>query len=255
MGRKGKERKGKHLSRSSWRLSCIGGFEAGRLPKVARVDARLLRRAHLTFKHSHVSSYQLLLFVYPRRYEVAVRTSHRSSVISDPEAEQSASSSFTRGIPPAHLITFPRLPVTPSSPHLPTTKMLVSLPRLLRSRTPWPRSLRAFSTTLPRLQFPIQPNPIPYVEACPSPTCACAPAPPDLDIDRKTPLLNTMAPYTEQVLLCTGKDDWTSNLEDDGGDTATFVKGLKSVIGKGGSAFDVCTPPPHEYNTFRNGGC
>ncbi|KAG9200661.1 hypothetical protein G6514_006840 [Epicoccum nigrum] len=50
-----------------------------------------------------------------------------------------------------------------------------------------------------------------------------------------------MAPYTEQVLLCTGKADWASNLEDDGGDTATFVKGLKSVIGKGGEAFDPFT--------------
>jgi hypothetical protein len=54
-----------------------------------------------------------------------------------------------------------------------------------------------------------------------------------------------MAPYTEQVLLCTGKEDWTSNLEDDGGATAAFVQGLKAVIGKGGEAFDVCTPPPH----------
>ena len=52
-----------------------------------------------------------------------------------------------------------------------------------------------------------------------------------------------MAPYTEQVLLCTGKEDWTSNLEDDEGATADFVKGLKGVIGRGGEAFDVCKPP------------
>ncbi|KAJ4310805.1 hypothetical protein N0V94_008273, partial [Neodidymelliopsis sp. IMI 364377] len=50
-----------------------------------------------------------------------------------------------------------------------------------------------------------------------------------------------MAPYTEQVLLCTGKEDWTSNLEDDEGATADFVKGLKGVIGKGGEAFDPFT--------------
>lgn len=54
-----------------------------------------------------------------------------------------------------------------------------------------------------------------------------------------------MAPYTEQVLLCTGKEDWTSNLEDDVGGTAEFVKGLKGVIGKGGEGFDVCKPPLH----------
>jgi leucyl-tRNA synthetase len=62
-----------------------------------------------------------------------------------------------------------------------------------------------------------------------------------------------MAPYTEQVLLCTGKADWASNLEDDGGDTATFVKGLKRVIGKGGEAFDVCTPPLAPTNSTRSG--
>ncbi|KAF3049906.1 Leucyl-tRNA synthetase, mitochondrial [Didymella keratinophila] len=50
-----------------------------------------------------------------------------------------------------------------------------------------------------------------------------------------------MAPYTEQVLLATGKEDWTSNLEDDEGATADFVKGLKSIIGKGGEAFDPFT--------------
>ena len=123
--------------------------------------------------------------------------------------------------------------------------MSLSLPRLFRARTPFPRALRALSTSQPRLHSPIQPKPIPYVETCPSPTCACAPTPPGLDIDRKTPLLNTMAPYTEQVLLCTGKEDWASNLEDEGGATATFVQGLKSVIGKGEEAFDVCTPRSH----------
>lgn len=51
-----------------------------------------------------------------------------------------------------------------------------------------------------------------------------------------------MAPYAEQVLICTGKEDWTSNLEDDTGAVADFVKGVKRVIGRGGEKFDVCTP-------------
>ena len=119
--------------------------------------------------------------------------------------------------------------------------MSVTLLRLSRARAPCIRRLRTFSTTTPRSQSLVQS--IPYTESCPSPTCACASAPSDLDIDRKTPLLNTMAPYTEQVLLATGKEDWTSNLEDDEGATADFVKGLKGVIGKGGEAFDVCKPP------------
>lgn len=80
---------------------------------------------------------------------------------------------------------------------------------------------------------------IPYTQSCPSPTCECASTPPDLDIDRKTPLLNTMAAYSEQVILCTGKPDWHSNIEQDEGATGAFIKGLKSVIGKGGTGFDV----------------
>jgi hypothetical protein len=133
-----------------------------------------------------------------------------------------------------------------SSTRLPstTTNMSVAFLRLSRARVPCIRSFRAFTTTTPRLQSPTQS--IPYTETCPSPTCACAAAPPDLDIDRKTPLLNTMAPYTEQVLLATGKEDWTSNLEDDSGPTADFVKGLKGIIGKGGEAFDVCKPPARQ---------
>lgn len=63
--------------------------------------------------------------------------------------------------------------------------------------------------------------------------------PPDLDIDRKSPLLNTMAAYSEQVILCTGKEDWESNIEHEQGETGDFVKGLKSVIGRGSPDFDV----------------
>ncbi|KAF1363984.1 hypothetical protein EJ07DRAFT_162514 [Lizonia empirigonia] len=91
------------------------------------------------------------------------------------------------------------------------------------------------------MQPGISPVPsIPYTATCPAPTCACGSTPRGLDIDRTTPLLNTMAPYAEQVLLCTGKEDWASNLEDDGA-TGEFVKGLKSVIGKGAPGFDPFT--------------
>jgi leucyl-tRNA synthetase len=51
-----------------------------------------------------------------------------------------------------------------------------------------------------------------------------------------------MAPYAEQVILCTGKEDWASNIEQEEGATGEFVSGLKGVIGKGGEGFDVCTP-------------
>ncbi|KAF2274235.1 uncharacterized protein EI97DRAFT_422724 [Westerdykella ornata] len=79
---------------------------------------------------------------------------------------------------------------------------------------------------------------IPHVPSCPSPTCACARMPPDLDIDRKSPLLHTMAPYTEQVVICTGKDDWSSRIEDEQSDSGDFLRGIKGIIGRGGQAFD-----------------
>ncbi|KAF2648591.1 hypothetical protein K491DRAFT_549835, partial [Lophiostoma macrostomum CBS 122681] len=62
--------------------------------------------------------------------------------------------------------------------------------------------------------------------------------PPDLDIDRKTPLLHTMAPYSEHVLVCTGREDWSSRIEDEEGVEGDFVRGLKGVVGKGGGLFD-----------------
>jgi hypothetical protein len=58
-----------------------------------------------------------------------------------------------------------------------------------------------------------------------------------------------MAPYAEQVILCTGKEDWASNIEQEEGATGDFVSGLKGVIGKGAEAFDVrnrCSSPPQD---------
>jgi hypothetical protein len=49
-----------------------------------------------------------------------------------------------------------------------------------------------------------------------------------------------MAAYSEHVILCTGQEDWHSNIEQDEGATGKFVRGLKGVIGKGGRGFDVC---------------
>jgi hypothetical protein len=145
-----------------------------------------------------------------------------------------------------------------ASPTLPTTTMSYTFARVSRASAPCiqltrtsrapascirltrlpPASLRTYSST-PALCQPA----IPTVATCPSPTCSCASAPADLDIDRKTPLLNTMAAYSSQVILSTGKTDWHSTIEQDSGATGTFVSGLKSVIGKGSEAFDVCSFP------------
>merc|ERR1711964_469984 len=60
--------------------------------------------------------------------------------------------------------------------------------------------------------------PFPTIPTCPSPSCNCAamPAMPEgLPIDHTKSLNGTMAPYAEQVLICTGKDDWLSKIEDE----------------------------------------
>ncbi|KAE8858759.1 hypothetical protein PTNB73_08239 [Pyrenophora teres f. teres] len=116
---------------------------------------------------------------------------------------------------------------------------IASFATMLFTRLPrasLPHNLRSFPPSSVRLQ-----SSIPYTATCPSPKCECAASPPDLDIDRKTPLLNTMATYSEQVVFCTGKEDWVSNIEQEEGETGDFVKGLKSVIGKGSPAFDPFT--------------
>lgn len=84
-------------------------------------------------------------------------------------------------------------------------------------------------------------QPLPYVYKCPEPTCSCLPTPSGLDIDHKSPLLNTMAPYSEQLVICSGQDDWSSRIEDETSPAGDFLRGVKSIIGKGGEAFDVGT--------------
>lgn len=127
----------------------------------------------------------------------------------------------------------------------------MSFSRCVRTRTSNLHPFRALSTTAHRPQ-----SSIPYTPTCPAPTCPCASTPPDLDIDRKTPLLNTMASYTEQVLICTGKEDWSSRIEDEQSSAGAFVRGLRAEIGKGGKGFDVCLSPSayplhtHPYFSF-----
>ncbi|UNI18661.1 Altered inheritance of mitochondria protein 32 [Purpureocillium takamizusanense] len=84
---------------------------------------------------------------------------------------------------------------------------------------------------------PPPPPPFPTVATCPAPTCGCAPPPPPmppgLDIDRKSPLNGVMSGYAEQVLVCTGEDDWPSRIEEEnGGDN--LAADLKELFGRGG---------------------
>lgn len=66
--------------------------------------------------------------------------------------------------------------------------------------------------------------------------------PDGLEIDQKSPLNGVMAGYAEQVLVCTGKDDWTSRIEEDGGGD-NLAADLKELFGRGGRLSDVS--PPH----------
>ncbi|GKT40736.1 altered inheritance of mitochondria protein 32 [Colletotrichum spaethianum] len=92
----------------------------------------------------------------------------------------------------------------------------------------------------PRTRPSAPPPPFELVPTCPSPTCECAatPAMPDgLEIDRKGPLNGVVSAYAEQVLVCTGKDDWASRIEEENsGDN--LAADLKELFGRGGTYSD-----------------
>ncbi|KAI1173984.1 FMI1 protein [Nemania sp. FL0916] len=104
-----------------------------------------------------------------------------------------------------------------------------------RPRTTPPRPLRT-SLTAPahRGRF------LNTVAHCPSPTCGCAATPemPDgLTIDHDAKLNGLIPSYAEQVLVCTGQNDWSSRIEDDhSGDN--LAADLKELIGRGGTYSD-----------------
>lgn len=60
-------------------------------------------------------------------------------------------------------------------------------------------------------------------------------------IDYDQPLNGTMAAYAQQLLICTGQRDWTSRIEEDGQGQSwgEMVRGLKSLLGRGGKYADV----------------
>lgn len=97
----------------------------------------------------------------------------------------------------------------------------------------------------------------PIVPECPSPTCKCAstPAmPDDLPIDHKTTLNGLISNYSQQVLVCTGKDDWPSKIEteDEGNNLAAD---LRKFIGPKGVYSDVSPPylsPNSRWPILRN---
>ncbi|KAI1135112.1 Sucrase/ferredoxin-like-domain-containing protein [Hypoxylon sp. FL0543] len=74
------------------------------------------------------------------------------------------------------------------------------------------------------------------VPTCPEPTCECA-DPPSLpwgqSIDKNANLNGLIPAYAQQVLICTGKNDWASRIEEDNsGDN--LAADLKELVGRGG---------------------
>lgn len=85
------------------------------------------------------------------------------------------------------------------------------------------------------------PAAFPTIDTCPSPTCSCAPTPsfPEgFEIDHTTPLNGLMPNHAQQVLICTGKDDWPSKIEDDD-NGQNHAAMLRDLIGRGGPYSDV----------------
>ncbi|KAL3422708.1 Altered inheritance of mitochondria protein 32 [Phlyctema vagabunda] len=76
----------------------------------------------------------------------------------------------------------------------------------------------------------------PTIPKCPAATCRCSATPemPEgLPIDYSKPLNGTMAGYSEQVLVCTGQNDWVSRIEEENsGDN--LAADIKELMGRGG---------------------
>ena len=108
--------------------------------------------------------------------------------------------------------------------------------RPLTRSTPWRLSLLPLNRYIST-----RPNPLPTIPVCPPSTCTCAPTPPlpeGLSIDHSKKLNGTMAAYAEQVLICTGKDDWPSRIEEENaGDN--LAADIKELLGRGGVYSDV----------------
>ena len=82
-------------------------------------------------------------------------------------------------------------------------------------------------------------NHLPQISECPPSTCHCADMPSGLDIKTEGPM--TMPPYSQHVIVYTGRADWPSKIEKQ--DTQDLsgnpAKTLKQLLGLGGKYHDV----------------
>lgn len=76
--------------------------------------------------------------------------------------------------------------------------------------------------------------------------------PEGLAIDHERQMLGTMPPYAQHVVIRTGRDDWSSRIEDDATtlgpgvarslEGGNLAKSLKGLVGRGGKYHDVSLP-------------
>ncbi|KUI52773.1 Altered inheritance of mitochondria protein 32 [Cytospora mali] len=124
--------------------------------------------------------------------------------------------------------------------------MSLRLPfHLLRQRR------RQFAVSLPKLYSTRSKVPsFPTVPTCPPSRSECVATPPmpdGLDIDHKGNLNGLISNYNEQVLICTGKEDWPSRIEDDNsGDN--LAADLKELFKRGG----VYSDPFHNVSVLNS---
>ena len=119
----------------------------------------------------------------------------------------------------------------------------------LLSRPIWRTPFRYTLPSSRRISQSYKPPPFPTIPKCPSPTCSCAESPemPEgFEIDHSKPLNGTMAAYAEQVLICTGKPDWPSRIEEENsGDN--LAADIKELMGRGGTYSDVRSTIAHLF--------
>lgn len=120
-------------------------------------------------------------------------------------------------------------------------------------RPVWRTSFRYGSLSSRQISQIYKAPPFPTIPKCPSPTCCCAETPvmPEgFEIDHSKSLNGTMVAYSEQVLICTGKSDWPSRIEEENsGDN--LAADIKELIGRGGMYSDVS---PSLYSTSNESG-
>ncbi|MCJ1406302.1 hypothetical protein MMC19_000367, partial [Ptychographa xylographoides] len=113
-------------------------------------------------------------------------------------------------------------------------KLRPTCPRPLYKLHPRPPQRQHRST----LREPLLP--FPTVETCPPAKCTCGATPAGLDISQTLPLANTKPPYDQHLVICTGKSDWASRIEDE--PTPNLAKELKALCGPGGKFHDPHRP-------------